>query len=91
MEERPKILVVDDEEDTRDLFKRHLQASYDVDTAELAEVALQKMSNNEYHIVMTDLVMPKINGLQLLEEIKRLYPHLAVIVISGKASVSMAV
>ncbi|MBW6516763.1 MAG: sigma-54 dependent transcriptional regulator [Candidatus Cloacimonetes bacterium] len=91
MEEKPRILIVDDEEDTRILFKRHLEDTYDVNTAESAELALQMLESNEYHIVMTDLVMPKVNGLQLLQQIKKLYPHLAVVVISGKASVKMAV
>ncbi len=91
MEILPEILIVDDEEDTRVLFKRHLESSYSVDTAESAERALKMLEVNEYHIVMTDIVMPRIDGLQLLEIIKDQYPHVAVIVISGKASLQMAV
>lgn len=91
MEITPRILIVDDEEETRTLFRRHLESSYTVDTAESAQKALEMLKSNDYHIVMTDLVMPKIGGLQLLEKIKLEHPHLAVIVISGKASLQMAV
>jgi DNA-binding NtrC family response regulator len=87
----PRILVVDDEEDTRIIFQRHLESSYQVDTAESADIALQMLELNDYHVVMTDLVMPRIDGLQLLEMIKQRFPHVAVIVISGKASLQMAV
>jgi len=91
MEEKARILIVDDEEETRQLFRRYLESSYDIEEAESAELALQMLEHNEYHMVMTDLVMPRVNGLQLLEQIKSLYPHIAVVVISGKASVQMAV
>jgi len=91
MEEKARILIVDDEEETRQLFRRYLESSYDIEEAESAELALQMMEHNEYHMVMTDLVMPRVNGLQLLKQIKSLYPHVAVVVISGKASVQMAV
>ena len=91
MEEKARILIVDDEEETRQLFRRYLESSYDIEEAESAESALQMMEHNEYHMVMTDLVMPRVNGLQLLKQIKSLYPHVAVVVISGKASVQMAV
>src|SRR5690554_156809 len=91
MEEKARILIVDDEEETRQLFRRYLESSYVIEEAESAESALQMMEHNEYHMVMTDLVMPRVNGLQLLKQIKSLYPHVAVVVISGKASVQMAV
>ena len=70
MEEKARILIVDDEEETRQLFRRYLESSYDIEEAESAESALQMMEHNEYHMVMTDLVMPRVNGLQLLKQIK---------------------
>ncbi|MCB5231306.1 MAG: sigma-54 dependent transcriptional regulator [Candidatus Cloacimonetes bacterium] len=91
MDDKPRILVVDDEEDTRDIFKRHLDNYYDVDTAVSAEDALYALENKSYHIVMTDLVMPSMSGLELLPIIKKKYPQIAVIVISGKASIKTAV
>jgi DNA-binding NtrC family response regulator len=89
--QRAKILIVDDEQDTRDIFTRHLMDEYEIDQAESAQQALQKLSRNEYHIAMTDLVMPGEDGLELLRTVKAKWPHVAVIVISGKASIEMAV
>ena len=91
MDEKPRILIVDDEEDTRDIFKRHLEPTYDVDTAVSGNDALFRLEKKSYHLVMTDLVMPGMSGIELLTSIKASYPHIAVIVISGKASIKIAV
>ena len=86
-----KILIVDDEQDTRDIFSRQLQDEYLVDTAESAFIAIEKIKSNTYHIAMIDLVMPGEDGLELLKAIKNEWPQIAVMVISGKASIEMAV
>lgn len=91
MDIKPRILIVDDEQDTRDIFKRHLQSDYYVDAVSSANEALSMLEVNEYHIAMTDLVMPGTDGLELLSSIKKKHPQTAVIVISGKATVNMAV
>jgi len=86
-----KILIVDDEQDTLDIFRRHLEDEYNIDTAHSAEEALEKLENNTYHIAMTDMVMPGTDGIELLTQIKKRLPHVAVVVISGKATIGMAV
>jgi len=86
-----KILIVDDEQDTLDIFRRHLEDEYDIDTAHSAEEAIEKLENNTYHIAMTDMVMPGTDGIELLTQIKKRLPHVAVVVISGKATIGMAV
>ncbi|MCK4654616.1 MAG: sigma-54-dependent Fis family transcriptional regulator [Candidatus Cloacimonetes bacterium] len=86
-----KILIVDDEQDTRDIFRRQLEDEYLVDTAESAFIAIEKIKSNTYHIAMIDLVMPGEDGLELLKNIKNEWPQIAVMVISGKASIEMAV
>jgi DNA-binding NtrC family response regulator len=88
---KARILIVDDEQDTRDIFKRQLEEDYYIDTAESALVAVEKIKNNDYHIALTDLVMPGEDGLELLKTIKKNWPQIAVMVISGKASIEMAV
>ncbi len=89
--ENARILIVDDEEDTRDIFKRNLENKYDVDTAQSSDEALQMIRTNNYHIILTDLIMPGESGLELLNKIKTKWPQIAVMVISGKASIEMAV
>ncbi|MEA2095909.1 MAG: sigma-54 dependent transcriptional regulator [Candidatus Cloacimonadota bacterium] len=88
---KARILIVDDEKDTRDIFSRHLEDEYLIDTAESAKAALLKLENNSYQIVLSDLVMPGEDGLSLLKNIKENCPEIAVMVISGKASIEMAV
>ena len=89
--EHARILVVDDEKETLEIFSRHLSADFDVDTVQSAYLALEMMKTKSYHIALTDLVMPGEDGLELLENIKKKWPNTAVIVISGKASIDMAV
>jgi len=86
-----RILIIDDEADTRDIFKRQLEDEFEVDTADSAKVALEKLNHNDFHIAMTDLVMPNEDGIELLKKIKKQWPHISVMVISGKASIEMAV
>ncbi len=88
---KAKILVVDDEKDTRDIFRRHLDDEYTIDTADSALTALERLEHNSYQVVLSDLVMPGEDGLSLLKKIKNNWPEIAVMVISGKASIEMAV
>ena len=86
-----RILVVDDEQFTRDIFCRQLAKTYQVDEAESVIVALDLIKQNNYQIVMTDLVMPGADGMELLEQIKCEWPEISVVMISGKASIETAV
>ncbi|MCK5050855.1 MAG: sigma-54-dependent Fis family transcriptional regulator [Candidatus Cloacimonetes bacterium] len=89
--QKAKILIVDDEKDTRDIFRRHLEDEYIIDTADSAIVAIERLKNNSYQVALSDLVMPGEDGLSLLKNIKKKWPEIAVMVISGKASIEMAV
>ncbi|MDP8267174.1 MAG: sigma-54 dependent transcriptional regulator [Candidatus Tenebribacter davisii] len=88
---RAKILIVDDEQDTRDIFRRHLEDEYSIDTADSANAAIERLKSNSYQVALSDLVMPGEDGLSLLKNIKKSWPEIAVMVISGKASIEMAV
>jgi len=89
--ENASILIVDDEIETLEIFSRQLSGDFDVDTVQSAYLALEMMKKKSYHIALTDLVMPGEDGLELLASIKKEWPNTAVIVISGKASIDMAV
>lgn len=88
---RAKILIVDDEQDTCDIFRRQLEDDYEIETANSADLALEKLGKDTFHIAMADLVMPGIDGIELMKEIKKRWPYVSVIVISGKASIETAV
>lgn len=66
------VLVVDDMQAQRDLMSNYLsRAGYNVTTAESGVDALKKVKTSKPDIVVTDLVMPEITGLELCRELKR--------------------
>ncbi len=82
-----RILVVDDEPVIRTVVFRALtQQGYEVETAENGRVALVRLANGRYDIVVTDLLMPELGGLELLERMRHDYPLVRVIVMTGAVS-----
>ncbi len=87
-----QLLVVDDEEIARTNLEYALRKEgYHVDTAANGLEALDKIKEHEYDLVLTDLKMEKMDGLQLLESIKPISPHTDIVMITGYATVSTAV
>jgi CheY-like chemotaxis protein len=81
-----KILVVDNEEDQRRLINIILtKFGYSVKTVSSAEAALKDMDSTKYHLIITDLIMPEMDGTELCERIKRKRPEAKVYAISGHA------
>lgn len=91
MPARP-ILVVDDEPSMRNaLFEALTRQGHAVDLAENGEEALVKFKAHPYDMVITDVRMPKLDGMELLRELNRLSPQTPVLVISGYGTVESAV
>jgi DNA-binding NtrC family response regulator len=87
-----KILVVDDEEDVcRSVRKVLTRRGFAVETASGADDAVQKINDSAFDLVITDLMMPKTDGMELLRIIRDHYPGLDVIMITGYASIDSAV
>ena len=87
-----KMLCVDDNEELRNnLAQQFLNEDFDVDTANDGVMALEKIAAKEYDIVLLDLKMPKMDGITVLKELKKInkYPH--VIMLTGVDDVQMAV
>ncbi len=82
---RHKILIVDDEQEIRDMCKRALErAGYRVDVSQNAQEALELLDKGEdYELVLTDLSMPGLNGLELISEIKKKYPRCKTLLMTG--------
>lgn len=81
-----KILVVDDEHFVRDLLEKILRRQgYDVRAAAHGEAALAAVEAEVPDLVITDVVMPGIDGFELLRRLKALHPTLKVIVLTGFA------
>jgi len=86
------ILVVDDEPTLRLTTKARLQAKgFDVDVAEDGQVALEKLKEKSFDIVLLDINMPRLNGLQTLEAVVRDYPATDVVMLTSFADFSLAI
>lgn len=80
----PKILVVDDEKVIRDLTQAFLMVNgYEVDTAENGKEAFDKLLNNSFDVVITDLKMPLMGGMELLEKLSNMNVNAVTIVLTG--------
>ena len=75
-ERRGTILVVDDDKNTRDGLERALRRTYDVVLAESGERALDILSRREVDILLSDVRMPGMDGLTLLQRALALHPSL---------------
>lgn len=78
------VLVVDDELDVRDAIERVLsRAGYSVRTTGDAADALAELRRCHADVVITDIIMPKINGVEGIESIRQEFPAVRIIAISG--------
>jgi len=85
---KKSILFVDDEQKILSGLKRYLhkkRAIWDMDFVSCGNEALKKMDNREFDVVVSDIMMPEMDGVRLLEEIRRLHPKTVRLVISGYA------
>ena len=89
----PIVLVVDDSPVDQQLVGGLLKRDFDwiVEYAECGESALQKISDIFPDIVVTDLQMPNMNGIELCKQTRQEYPHVPVILTTGQGSESLAV
>jgi CheY-like chemotaxis protein len=79
-----KVLVVDDDPVVGKSYNRVLSGKgYVVTTAENAKEALERMSHDEYDLVVTDIKMPGMNGLELAETVKARRPWTPVLIVTG--------
>ena len=89
---RPRLLVVDDEADAREGLARIVAGwGYEVEAAASAEAALELVDEYRPDVVITDLVLPEMDGLKLLERMLQAARPPVVLLITGHASVETAV
>lgn len=92
METKAKILVVDDEENVcRNVQKILSKEDYDVSYALSADEALEQMAKESYSILISDIVMPGMNGLEFLKLVKNQWPLTKVIMFTAYASTDTVV
>ena len=92
MNKNARILIVDDKESFRFMTKGYLsEPGYEVTCAANAEEALQELARIPHDLVISDLVMPDIDGVELLRRIRKLWPKLPFVLITAHHNVESAV
>ena len=85
----PKVLVADDDQEVRDYLQMALKCmGYSVEMAQDGEEVMAHLASGQadFSAVLLDLVMPRVDGIEVLKEIRHIAPHLPVIIVSGAAS-----
>lgn len=86
------ILVADDEESLRSIIAEVLtDQGYTVDTATNGKQALEKVRTGKFHVVVTDIRMPEMTGIELLEQIKKFDKNIEVVIMTSFASIDTAI
>jgi len=79
-----RILVVDDEPYVREVLSRHLEDDgYQCDTAGNAMDAWRKLQDGEFELLISDIMMPEVSGVELLKKARESFPDLAVIMLTA--------
>jgi signal transduction histidine kinase len=87
-----RVLVVDDELGIREGCRRALTShGFEVETAENGPAGLHKLREAPYDVLLVDAMMPGMSGMEMLKQARKLYPELVCIIITGYATVDLAV
>ncbi|MEK9139082.1 MAG: response regulator [Bacteroidota bacterium] len=85
------ILIVDDEEAVRYMLSSLISGSgYTVDTAADGVAAINALQNKLFHLVLSDVKMPKVDGVEVLKFGKTTYPSIEVIMLTGVNDINIA-
>ncbi|WNM18589.1 sigma-54-dependent transcriptional regulator [Flavobacterium capsici] len=90
----PKILIIEDEAAIRRVLVKILSEesdTYQVDEAEDGRIGFEKIKNEDYDLVLCDIKMPKMNGEELLEAVKKIKSEIPIVMISGHGDLETAV
>lgn len=90
----PKILVIEDEAAIRRVLGKILSEendTYKVDEAEDGAQGLEKIKNEDYDLVLCDIKMPKMDGVEVLEAVKKIKPEIPFVMISGHGDLETAI
>jgi DNA-binding NtrC family response regulator len=89
-----KILIIEDEASIRRVLTKILSEendTYQVEEAEDGVQGLEKIKNSDYDLVLCDIKMPKMDGEELLEAVKKIKPEIPIVMISGHGDMETAI
>jgi DNA-binding NtrC family response regulator len=87
---RKRILIVDDEPLIREVLSEHFKAAYDVETAMNGTDALAAVVRQRPDLMLLDINMPRMNGVEVLKDVKKIDDSIAVIMVTANEQVSLA-
>jgi DNA-binding NarL/FixJ family response regulator len=88
---KSSILIVDDEQSIRVSLEGMLNKKYYVKTAESGSIALEMLRNDNYDLILTDIMMDDMTGIVLLKKIKRKFSEIPVVLMTGFSSLDTAI
>jgi putative nucleotidyltransferase with HDIG domain len=86
-----RILIVDDEREITEILSDLLSTNFECETAGSAEEALDRLRRNDFPLVISDITMPGMSGLEMVPHVKRISPDTVVVMISGLQTVESAI
>ncbi|MCD8024281.1 MAG: response regulator transcription factor [Candidatus Gastranaerophilales bacterium] len=87
MNTNPRLLIADDDDQIRDLLVFDIQSSgYITDSAQDGETALKKALENDYDLIILDVMMPKMNGYDVCKNIRLVKPDVPILMLTAKGS-----
>ncbi len=90
-EEKGNILYVDDDKQNLFLFQTTFRDKYRISTAESGSAALQILKTRPFQVILADQRMPEMNGIQLLEQVARVYPEIIRVLVTGYTDIDVVI
>lgn len=88
---RARILITDDDDATREILHLLLSESYNCVEAASAEEALTRLKSEKFDLILSDIVMSGISGIEMLPQVLEIWPDVVVIMISGEQTIERAI
>src|SRR5436190_14136461 len=90
-ERKPRVLIIDDDDEIRDILNELLGRFYDCTTSSSATDALALLASESFDLILTDINMPDMTGLEMLPYLTNLAPESVVVMISGQLMIESAI
>ncbi len=87
---KPHLMIVDDEQSTLEALQLLFEADYRVETYATAGASLEAMKSRTYAVAIVDILLPDINGVELLAALKSAWPLTEVIIVTGAKDLDLA-
>lgn len=90
-EDKPRILIVDDDGEIRAVLQEFLSRDYHCVTSDSAEKALDALATQQFHLILSDIAMTAMSGIEMLPRVVKLAPDSVVVMISGQRTIECAI